>query len=84
MERRCCRRGADATERLSSAGYEGGAIDFPRVLAVLAAIHAAGFDAINTEHSCTFDGVRGFSFGRRQEGCPQHGRETVAFAEITM
>jgi isocitrate dehydrogenase len=45
---------------------EGGAIDFSRVLDVLASIHGAGFDVIKTEHLCTFDGIRGFSLGQGQ------------------
>ncbi|RMH57356.1 MAG: NADP-dependent isocitrate dehydrogenase [Bacteroidetes bacterium] len=37
---------------------------FPRVMALLGAIHEAGFDVIKTEHLYTFDGERGYSLGQ--------------------
>lgn len=41
-----------------------GAVDFERVLELLGALHAGGWDVIKTEHLYTFDGERGYSLGQ--------------------
>jgi isocitrate dehydrogenase len=41
-----------------------GTVSFDQVLALLSAVHAAGFEVIKTEHLYTFDGERGYSLGQ--------------------
>ncbi|GIV58231.1 MAG: hypothetical protein KatS3mg042_1144 [Rhodothermaceae bacterium] len=41
-----------------------GPATFPDVLALLKALHEAGFEVIKTEHLYTFDGERGYSLGQ--------------------
>jgi isocitrate dehydrogenase len=43
---------------------DGGTITFAQVLALLSAVHDAGYDVIKTEHLYTFDGQRGYSLGQ--------------------
>jgi len=42
----------------------GGIVDFPQVLVLLAALHRAGLEVIKTEHLYTFDGVPAYSRGQ--------------------
>lgn len=44
----------------------GAALGFEDVLAVLATVHAAGFEVIKTEHLYRFDGEPGYSLGQGQ------------------
>lgn len=39
-------------------------VSYDQVLALLGAVHAAGFEVIKTEHLYTFDGERGYSLGQ--------------------